>query len=116
MAVPVADRHLSFAEDACRTLTAAGIRADIDDREESVNRKVREAGMDWVPFVAVIGDREMETGTMAVTIRKESQPKQPHKEDLSPADLIARVKEETAGKPFRPLYTPQKLSNNPRFI
>jgi threonyl-tRNA synthetase len=114
--VPVADRHLPFADEICSRLSAAGIRADIDDREESVNRKVREAGMDWVPFVAVIGDREMESGSMAVTIRKESQPKKPHKEDLSPDDLIARVKEETDGKPFRALYTPQKLSQKPRFI
>jgi len=114
--VSVADRHLPFALEVCNLLTNAGIRADIDDREESVNRKVREAGMDWVPYVAVIGDREMESGSMAVTIRKQSMPKKPYKEDLSPEDLIGRVQEETAGKPFRPLYTPQKLSAKPRFI
>ncbi|MDG6257530.1 MAG: threonine--tRNA ligase [Methanomicrobiaceae archaeon] len=114
--VPVADRHLAFADEVCRSLTAAGIRADIDDREESVNRKIREAGMDWVPYVAVVGDREMESGNMAVTIRRQSLPKKPYKEDLNPDDLIARVREETAGKPFRPLYTPRKLSRKPRFI
>ncbi|HOI14480.1 MAG TPA: threonine--tRNA ligase, partial [Methanoculleus sp.] len=64
--VPVAERHVCFAEEIGTRLNAAGIRADVDDRDESVNKKVREAGMDWVPYVAVIGDQEAETGRLTV--------------------------------------------------
>ena len=114
--VPVAERHVCFAEEISARLNAAGIRADVDDREESVNKKVREAGMDWAPYVAVIGDQEAETGRITVTIRKLSEKKKPYKEMMSEDELIQAVKMETAGKPFRPLYTPRLLSQKPRFI
>ncbi|MCK9306292.1 MAG: threonine--tRNA ligase [Methanoculleus sp.] len=114
--VPVAERHVCFAEEISTRLNAACIRADVDDRDESVNKKVRESGMDWVPYVVVIGDQEAETGRLMVTIRKLSEKKKPYKETMSETELIQAVKLETAGKPFRPLYTPRLLSNKPRFI
>ncbi|KQC05707.1 MAG: threonine--tRNA ligase [Methanoculleus sp. SDB] len=114
--VPVSDRNVACAERAAETLTRAGIRADLDDREESVNKKVREAGMEWVPYVAVVGDREEETGTLTVTIRSLSEPKKPYKESFSVDALAARVHEETGDMPIRPLYTAKKLSKRPRFI
>ncbi len=114
--VPVAERHICFAEEIGARLNTAGIRADIDDRDESVNKKVREAGMDWAPYVAVIGDQEAETGRLMVTIRKLSEKKKPYKEMMSEDELIEAVKMEIAGKPFRPLYTPRLLSMRPRFI
>jgi threonyl-tRNA synthetase len=114
--IPVSDRNLDAVKAACSTLSDAGIRADLDDREESVNKKVRGAGMEWVPYVAVIGDREMEEGTLTVTIRRKSEPNRPYKETLAVSDLIEAVRAETAGKPFRPLYTPRFLSVRPRFI
>ncbi len=114
--VPVAERHVCFAEEIGTRLNAAGIRADVDDRDESVNKKIREAGMDWVPYVAVIGDQEAETGRLMVTIRKLSEKKKPYKETMSETELIQAVKLETSGKPFRPLYTPKALSRKPRFI
>lgn len=114
--VPVAERHVCFAEDICARLNAANIRADVDDRDESVNKKIREAGMDWVPYVAVIGDQEAETGRLTVTIRKLSEKKKPYKESMTENELIQAVQMETAGKPFRPPYTPRLLSQKPRFI
>ncbi|WP_292728351.1 threonine--tRNA ligase [Methanoculleus sp.] len=114
--VPVAERHVCFAEEIGARLNAACIRADVDDRDESVNKKIREAGMDWVPYVAVIGDQEAETGRLMVTIRKLSEKKKPYKETMTETELIQAVNLETARKPFRPLYTPRLLSNKPRFI
>jgi len=114
--VPVAERHIPYATEACEILTKAGIRCDIDDREESVGKKVREAGMDWVPYVAVVGDSEAESGTLTVTIRKESQPKKPYKEEMTPEALAEAIKDVTAGMPSRKLYTPKNLSVKPRFI
>ena len=114
--VPVAERHICFAEEIGARLNAAGIRADIDDRDESVNKKIREAGMDWVPYVAVIGDQEAETGRLTVTIRKLSEKKKPYKEMMSEGELIGAVRMEISEKPFRPLYTPRLLSMKPRFI
>ncbi|MEN6341204.1 MAG: threonine--tRNA ligase [Methanospirillum sp.] len=114
--IPVAERHLGFAADLADRLNAARVRTDMDDREESVGKKVREAGMDWVPFVAVVGDAEVETGKLTVTIRKLSAPNKPHKEQFSEGELIRVVREATAGMPFRPLYTARRLSVRPRYI
>jgi threonyl-tRNA synthetase len=114
--IPVAERHLAAAGAVAARIRMAGIRADLDDRDESVGKKVREAGMDWVPFVAVIGDAEKDSGTLAVTVRAKSKPNKPHKETMTEDVLIDEVKEETAGMPFRPLYTPALLSRKARFI
>jgi threonyl-tRNA synthetase len=114
--VPVAERHGTFAAEICNTINAAQIRCDVDDREESVGKKVREAGMDWVPYVIVVGDEEVASKRLTVTIRKKSQPNKPHKEQLTTEALIAAVKKDTGGKPFRPLYTPRKLSLKARYI
>ncbi len=114
--VPVAERHIAYGEDICETLNKAGIRCDIDDREESVGKKIRSAGMDWVPYVAVVGDDESGNSTLTVTIRAESEPKKPHKELFTTESLIVRVSEDCAGCPNRRIYTPKKLSINPRFI
>ena len=81
-----------------------------------MGKKVREAGMDWVPYVIVIGDEEMAGKKLTVTIRRKSEPNKPHKEQVTADALVAAVKKEIAGKPFRPLYTPRKLSLKARYI
>lgn len=114
--VPVAERHICFAEEICNRLTAAGIRTDVDDRDESVGKKIRSAGMDWVPYVAVIGDQEAETGRLTVTIRRLSEKRKPYREVMNEEELIKAVKIEIEGMPYRPIYTSRYLSTKPRFI
>ncbi|MDD1702819.1 MAG: threonine--tRNA ligase [Methanoregula sp.] len=114
--VPVAERHTEYAKEVCDAFNAQSIRCDLDDREESVGKKVREAGMDWVPYVIVIGDDEMACKKLTVTIRRKSEPNKPFKEQMTADSLATAIKKETAGKPFRPLYTPRKLSLKARYI
>jgi len=114
--IPVAERHTAYAEEVCNTLNAAQVRCDLDDREESVGKKVREAGMDWVPYVIVVGDEEIANKKLTVTIRKKSQPNKPYKEQFTVDTLAAAVKAEIGSMPFRPLYTPRKLSKKARYI
>lgn len=114
--IPVAERHGPVAEKIANTLIAARIRADYDDREESVGKKVREAGMDWVPYVVVIGDNEAESGNLTVTVRMKSEPNKPYKISCTADELIRTVLDEAAGMPFRPLYTQKLLSKKPRYI
>jgi threonyl-tRNA synthetase len=114
--VPVTEKHIAFAEDLVKTINAAQVRCDIDDRNETMGKKVREAGMDWVPYVIVVGDEEVASKKLTVTVRKKSQPNKPFKEKLTTEELIVAVKKDTVGKPFRPLYTPRKLSMKARYI
>jgi threonyl-tRNA synthetase len=114
--IPVAARHVPWAEQICEQLNTMSMRVDLDDRDESVNKKIRQAGVDWVPFVAVIGDREMDENLLTVTIRKRSQAKKPYREEMSVERLAALVREEQAGKPYRPLYTAKRLSRKVHYI
>ncbi len=114
--VPVAERHLPFAADIAERLNQAFIRADVDDRDESVGKKIRESAMDWVPYVIVVGDAEVESGKLTVTIRKESAKDKPHKVTLTEPELIDVIRQDIGSMPYCPLYTPRKLSKKARYI
>jgi threonyl-tRNA synthetase len=64
--LPIADRHAGYAREVAARLRAAGVRVEVDERQESVGRKVRDAEMRKVPYMLVVGDREAEKGEVAV--------------------------------------------------
>jgi threonyl-tRNA synthetase len=64
--LPIADRHAGAAAGVLAALTDAGLRAELDDRTESVGRKIRDAELRKIPYMLVVGDREAEAGTVAV--------------------------------------------------
>jgi threonyl-tRNA synthetase len=64
--LPVADRHNGYGAEVVTALTEAGLRARLDDRSESIGRKIREAELRKVPYMLVVGDREAEGGAVAV--------------------------------------------------
>jgi threonyl-tRNA synthetase len=67
--LPIADRHLDYARQVHERLAGAGLRATLDDRQEKVNYKIREAQLQKVPYMLVVGDREAAEGTVAVRSR-----------------------------------------------
>jgi threonyl-tRNA synthetase len=111
--IPVAERHQARAFEIAEEL---GFRTDVDDRDETVGKKIRDAGREWIPYVAVIGDEELESGQMTVTIRADSTPKNAAKSRMTVEYLRKRVSAETAGKPWRRLAMSVKLSERPKFI
>jgi threonyl-tRNA synthetase len=64
--LPIADRHNDAAGAVLDELREAGVRAELDDRTESVGRKIRDGELRKVPYMLVVGDREAESGTVAV--------------------------------------------------
>ena len=68
--LPITDRQNAFAEQVLGQLEAAGIRAELDARSEKVNFKIREAQLQKIPYMLVVGEREAEAGTVAVRHRK----------------------------------------------
>jgi threonyl-tRNA synthetase len=67
--LPVADRHHGYAGTVAATLRGGGLRVDLDARNEKVGFKVREAGLQKVPYVLVVGDREAAAGAVSVRVR-----------------------------------------------
>ena len=68
--MPITDRQLEYAQKVHARLLAAGLRSHLDDRNEKVQLKIRDAQMQKVPYMLVVGDREAEAGAVAVRHRK----------------------------------------------
>jgi threonyl-tRNA synthetase len=67
--LPISDRHLTYGASVRDQLRAAGVRADLDERQEKIGYKIREAQLQKVPYMLVVGDRESAEGTVAVRAR-----------------------------------------------
>ncbi len=72
--IPIADRHMAYAWQVAETLKSAGIRVKVDERAERMNAKIRDAEKQKVPYMLVIGDREMEGGQVALRKRNGENP------------------------------------------
>jgi threonyl-tRNA synthetase len=67
--LPIADRHVDYTRSVVAILEAAGLRAEVDDRQEKIGFKIREAQLQKIPYMLVAGDREAADGTVAVRSR-----------------------------------------------
>ena len=67
--LPISDRHLDYARQVHARLAAAGLRAELDERQEKIGYKIREAQLQKVPYMLVTGDREAAEGTVSVRSR-----------------------------------------------
>jgi threonyl-tRNA synthetase len=87
--LPIADRHNGYGADVLGKLRDAGLYAELDDRTESVKRKIRDAELRKIPYMLVVGDREAETGSVALREHRHGD-----SGSVPVADLIARVQDE----------------------
>ncbi len=89
--IPIADRHLDYAEDVRGQLAASGARVQTDARGERMNAKIREAQLQKIPYMLVVGDREAAAGAAAVRLRSGE-----NLGAMPVADIAARIAAETA--------------------
>jgi len=69
MVIPVADRHLDYARKLGAELKSEGVRVEVDARSETVNLKIRQAQLDKIPYMLVVGDKEVAASTVSVRLR-----------------------------------------------
>jgi threonyl-tRNA synthetase len=69
--IPIADRHLEYAEQVATELREAGLRVEVDARREKINAKIRDAQLQKIPYMLVIGDKEVNTNAVSVRLRTE---------------------------------------------
>ena len=108
--IPMSDKHLEHSEKLANTIEAQCIRVDIDDRALTLQKRVREAEMEWVPYIIVVGQKEIKSGVLPVRDRKIGKIRK-----LKPEELISEIKKATGDKPFKPLPLPKYLSKRPQF-
>lgn len=109
--IPVSQEHIVYCEKVLAELTENQIRADIDDRDETVGKKIRESETEWIRYTIVIGDKEINSDKLIVRDRNEGKQR-----DITLHDLINEVKAQTSDKPYLPLNLPLHLSARPQII
>jgi len=114
--IPVLDEHVKKCKEIAEKLEKEKIRVGIDDRNLTVSKKVFEAKRDWVPYIIVIGNKEMKSKKLPVVFRKESSVKKEFRKDLTLEKIIEELKEKTSGMPFVPSYTPREISKRVIFV
>ena len=108
---PVNDSFIEYSEKIAEELEKNNIRVDVDNRSETVGKKIRNAEVEWIPYIVVIGEKEKKSGKLAVRIRKTGDVK-----EMKINELIKEIKEKTKGMPFRKLPLSRLLTRRPAFI
>ncbi|MFB0543484.1 MAG: His/Gly/Thr/Pro-type tRNA ligase C-terminal domain-containing protein, partial [Candidatus Bathyarchaeia archaeon] len=109
--ISVSSSYVDYVEEVAKGLEGRPMRVDIDDREETVPRKIRDAEKEWIPYIIVIGEREVGGNRLPVRDRKRGEIRK-----MSLEELMAEIEEATEGKPFKPLPLPKRLQRRPKFV
>ncbi|WP_400224184.1 threonine--tRNA ligase [Methanobrevibacter smithii] len=108
--ITVGEDYKDFANELYDKINAENIRVDVDDRDESVGKKIRNAATEWIPYIFVVGDNEKESGVFSVTVRETGE-----KVDMTVDELIKEVLDKTKGMPYRGLPLPKDISTRINF-
>ncbi|RLI46506.1 threonine--tRNA ligase [Candidatus Bathyarchaeota archaeon] len=109
--IPVSDRFIEDAEKIADEIEKHHIRVDLDDRSLTLQKKVREAETEWINYVLVIGQKEIDSGILSVRDRRARELRK-----IQLQDFIEEVEEKIKNMPFKPLTLPRRLSERPRFF
>lgn len=93
--LPISEAHLEYAQEVIKALEAVDIRAELNDRSETLGAKIRDAQLEQVPYMAVVGDKEMENKSVAVRSRDGER-----QEVLSIADFVSKLEAEIIARSF----------------
>ncbi|MBM4448740.1 MAG: threonine--tRNA ligase, partial [Chloroflexi bacterium] len=100
--IPVADRHLDYARQVEAELKNEGIRAEVDARAERINPKIRQAQLEKIPYMLVVGDKEIKNKAVAIRLRGgeqvAEQPLAQFKETIKSAIARRTIDAENRGK------------------
>ena len=91
--LPVADRHQDYCREAMKKLQMAGVRCELDDRSEKIGFKIRSAQLEKIPYMILVGDKDIEAGTISVRSRKNGD-----EGATSIDEFVARITEEINSK------------------
>jgi len=106
--IPVSEDQLKYCEELFEKFE--NVRVDIDDTNESLGKKIRNAEKEWIPYIVVIGSKEVESGELAVRVRNEGQ------KEFSVDSLVFEIHEKTKGMPFKQLPLSKLVSKRPIFV
>jgi len=109
--IPVKPEFLDYCEKIADKVSSFDIRVDVDDRNESVGKSIRDAETDWISYIMVVGEKEVNATKMSIRDRKAGNVK-----ELSVEELVKEIKEQTHDKPFMKLNMNRHLSKRPQIM
>ncbi|MDP9197127.1 MAG: threonine--tRNA ligase [Thermoproteota archaeon] len=109
--IPVSTTHIHFCEQIFNELTRNHIRADIDDRDGSVGKKIRDSETEWIYYTLVIGDTEVESNQLVMRDRAANS-----HYHISLEEIIKIVRALIVDRPYMPLNLPSHLSQRPKIM
>ncbi len=108
--IPIANHFVKHGMKLLETLEKAGIRADLDDRDDTMQSKVRDAELSWIPFTIIYGEKEIKTKELSIRSRADAK-----ESKITLAMFLKRFRAEVRGYPVRPLTYPVLLSQRPGY-
>jgi threonyl-tRNA synthetase len=109
--IPVSKLHMDFCEKMLEYLCSMRIRTDLDDREESVSKRIRESETEWIRYTLVVGDKEIEEERFMIRDRVLGKQR-----TMALKDLVIEIHSETVDKPYQQLNLPSHLSKRPQIM
>ncbi len=110
--IPVTSNHIGYCMEIADAISKKCIRVDLDDRDESVGKKIRDAEMEWINYIVVVGDAEAQEAKFQ--IRDRLNPSE--RKTMVVDELVNEITNKTTGKPYLPLNLPMLLSKRPQFV
>lgn len=111
--IPVSLKYITYCE---KILNSISYRVDIDDREITLNKKIRDAGREWIPFTIIIGEKEINNNNINVIIRSMSTLSNSFNKEMSIDELNNLIKNKTKDYPYMSLPLQKYLSKRPKFV
>jgi len=109
--IPLKDDFLEFASNLAGKLAEQNIRVDIDDRNDTISKRIRDAEKEWINYVLVIGEKEMNSPSLSVRDRTTGDVRQ-----LSVEDFVKEIQDAISGKPISKLNSTILLSQRPQIM
>ena len=108
--IPVSQQFVKQGIELLGELEKAGIRADLDDRDDTMQSKVRDAELSWIPYTIIYGEKEISAKELSVRSRASSK-----ESKIALTPFLKQFKNEVEGYPTRPLTYPALLSQRPGY-
>ncbi len=109
--IPLKEEFAEFSKNLADGISSHNVRVDIDDRNESIGKRIREGEKEWIRYILVIGAREAQSHSLSIRDRRTGDVR-----EISFDDFIAEIHEETKGRPYSALNLPRYLSKRPQIM
>mgnify|MGYP003346088228 FL=1 len=109
--IPLKDEFLNYCEELADKLSKNEIRVDVDDRNETLGKRIRESETEWIQYTLVIGEKEVGKTNLSIRDRKTGNVK-----ELSIEEFVSEIKEQTKDKPFTKLNLSRNISKRPQIM